>query len=436
MKIVFYTTSSTFTEDRCAFYLPTKADLWDELAERYPEHEIIVVFQEPSYFLIDRNKNGTIMQPKLARYVLIEETASTEEISQKIVALKPDVAIAISISSVPLDWNGLKDSAIAEILQSYGIKTIATPVETSMIFFDKWRTHQELRCRGYNVAKAMYVHNGLFFAERNQANIRNNVYRDCQLLQIQKLRYPVIIKPTTGSASFRTEIAQNFEVAKGKLCSKKNKGDVIVEEFIQGEQFGLEIHRVKDEYVCSPLFKLSVNSDGVVDPMKNIKFGPITDEKYECSQLQNVLIQLAKELEFPVITQVDVIFKDNSWYIIEINPRWSGMTETIAASQGRNSFSILLNSVVCSKIDYSNTVNFKNVVSFKIPELNEDILKSLYAKPFVKVISDFPLGKSAYREIIIGGQSTKEELITDIQELSREFPHVIDSDIITKVKNL
>ncbi len=141
VKIVFYTTSSTFTEDRRAFYLSRKADLWDELAECYPEHEIIVALQEPAYFLIDRDSDGKIFEPQKAKCIIIEETASIEDIAQKIIDTGCDIAIAISISSVPLDWNGLKDSSIAEILNANGIKTIANPVATSMLFFDKWQTN-------------------------------------------------------------------------------------------------------------------------------------------------------------------------------------------------------------------------------------------------------------------------------------------------------
>ena len=436
MKIVFYTTSSTNTEKGRAFYLPRKADCWDELANDFPEHEIVVVAQEPAYFLIDRNTDGKIIEPQQVKYIITEESATAEEIAQKIIDTRCNIAVAVSISSVPFDWNGIKDSAIAEILNANGIKTIANPVTTSMIFFDKWQTHQKLKNCGFNVANAVYVNNSLFFAERNQGNIRNNVYRESILLQIQKLRYPVIIKPTTGSASFRTEIVQSFEIAKGKLCSKKNKTDLLVEEFLDGEQFGIEIYRANDEYVVSQLFLLSVNADGVVEPMKNIKIGPIIDAKYTIPQLQTQLKKLAEEFSFGAITQVDVIFKDNTWYIIEINPRLSGLTATIAASQGRNIFSILMDSALGTQGKYSHNDNSIYAISFKIPELDDDTLKSLFENTFVTLISDFPLGKSAYREIIIGGQNTKQKLLADVQELSKEFPCIINKEIRKKIEVL
>ena len=436
MKIVFYTSSSTNTEKGRAFYLPRKADCWDELANDFPEHEIVVVAQEPAYFLIDRNADGKIIEPQQVKYIIIEENATTEEIAQKIIDTRCNIAVAVSISSVPFDWNGIKDSAIAEILNAHGIKTIANSVATSMIFFDKWQTHQELKNRGFNVANAVYVNNSLFFAERNQGNIRNNVYRESILFQIQTLRYPVIIKPTTGSASFRTEIVQSFEIAKGKLCGKKNKSDLLVEELLQGEQFGLEIYRAKDEYVVSPLFRLSVNTEGIVDPLKNIKIGPIIDAKYNIPQLQKTLQTLAIEFSFGAITQVDLIFVNGKWFIIEINPRWSGLTATISASQGRNPFFILMDSVNGFQTDYSMPANIKNAVSFKIPELDDNILTLLFEKPYVKSISNFPLGKSAYREIIIGGQNSKKDLVRDLNELLISFPQVVSLEIITEIDKL
>ena len=50
---------------------------------------------------------------------------------------------------------------------------------------------------------------------------------------------------------------------------------------------------------------------------------------------------MAQSLKFEGTVQVDLVYRAGEWYIIEINPRWSGMTTTTAAMEGRNPLSIL-----------------------------------------------------------------------------------------------
>ena len=48
-----------------------------------------------------------------------------------------------------------------------------------------------------------------------------------------------------------------------------------------------------------------------------------------------------------------VLYRNGEWFIIEINPRWSGMTTTTAAMEGRNPLAIFVDSILGTDKNYS-----------------------------------------------------------------------------------
>ena len=112
----------------------------------------------------------------------------------------------------------------------------------------------------------------------------------------------------------------------------------MVEELIQGEQFGTEIHGIEGRYSVLPPIAFSVNKDGITDPLSSVKFGPVTDPAYHFEKVQEELLNMAQNGE---------------WFIIEINPRWSGMTTTTAAKEGRNPRAIFVDSILGTDKNYS-----------------------------------------------------------------------------------
>ena len=88
-----------------------------------------------------------------------------------------------------------------------------------------------------------------------------------------------------------------------------------------------------------PPFSLSVNQYGITSPKLCRKEGPLTDQSdqsYKLDQLYSELTRLAEFLKLQGPAQVDLVWGGGKWYIIEINPRLSGMTTTYAAAAGMN----------------------------------------------------------------------------------------------------
>lgn len=64
--------------------------------------------------------------------------------------------------------------------------------------------------------------------------------------------------------------------------------------------------------------------------------------------------------------QVDLVYRNGEWFIIEINPRWSGMTTTTAAMEGRNPLVIFVDSILGTDKNYSMKRNLKYALNFKM----------------------------------------------------------------------
>jgi len=443
MRIVLYNTSSRQLDAGTdVTYFPSRADEWDKTAELYPEHEIIYVSITHGLYMLDLVNSEVVLKPQKVKYVLFEENKPIEEIAELIISLAPTVAIAATLTGSYTDWNPIKDALVAELLEKSGIKTIANKTSTAVTCFDKWQTHIALRELGFNVSKAVGINNKLFWQEKTDSRISANVYKEYVLHRIKELAFPVVIKRTVGTGSVDMMIAESFERAVEILNGETINFDVIVEEFLLGEHFGAEIHGIKGKYHVLPPFSLSINASGISDGHNNVKFGPVTNEKYNIPQLQETLRRLAETFEFAGCAQVDLVFHNDKWYIIEINPRYSGMTLTYAVSKSQSLFSIYIESVLGSAVDYSKWDNLKYALNFKVPATENEILASMYAIPNVESILKYVIVNpkeelpDVFSEVILGGFDTKEELMEGIRSLREVFPDVISPTVVEEAEKL
>lgn len=441
MRIVLYNTKSDTYRGlvQKMEYYPTRKDEWDRVAQLYSEHELILLTQLPGTYLLDLDQGKPQLSEKI-QYVFMEGTEDVDQIVERIRSLKPDMAIAITTPSGPIDWNAVKDGLIAENLEKEGIPAYSHKVYSSMAFFDKWRSNMMLRNLGFNVADALYVHNELFWAEKKNEKVRNNVYREYILERIKKLKYPVIIKDTVGCGSRAIEIAEDMDSVVESLMADSNISDVIIEEMLPGEQFGTEIHGSKGHYHILPPFALSTNDQGITDAFLNVKFGPVRNEKYRIAELQEKLRKMAEICEFSGSVQVDLVFSNGEWNVIEINPRWSGMTTLATAAQGRSPYEIYLESALKGDIDYSDWNNLSYAVNFKIPTLSEDEFHQICSRPYVRyameTVGANPNSNSMYCEVVLGGFDTKEEVLAELQEMHELFPQAVPLSVVEHIRKL
>ena len=442
-KVVMYSSNSKRrSKDSNCLVFPKWSKLWNQLADEYSDCDIYLVVQLNGRYFLDIYDGELINPPQDIHLEILDMEAGLDEFVEKITELKPDVAIAMPGPVSGLDWNGLRDASIAQELNERGIKAICYPLKSAEICFDKWLTHQFLEENGFNVAKAVYVHNELFFAGKEDPHSTGNVYQEMVLNKIRKLPFPVIIKGTTGSASSGIVVAKTYDEARNFLTSDKNKEDMIVEEMLRGQEYGTEIHGCRGHYnVLPPFMKFTSDNEEVIDPLglTTLKFGPMTGEKYHSDQLISELTRMAELMDLCGNNNLDLMLCGDKWYIIEVNARWSGLTTLTACSEGRSPYAVYLDQYVGAKKDYTDLKNLRIACNFKMSGGSEQMLEKLSEERGVDSVIHYQIvrpdeSKYFFNDVIIGGFDSFGEMAETLDRLQKAFPEEISGNVVTAIQ--
>lgn len=438
MKILFYNTNSNkFDAKTFHFeYFPECKTKLEVFCNKYPEHQIVVVTQTPGMFLLDLTKDKFENKAQNVKYILADEK-SNEKIIQIIKEELPDFAIALSSFFKPFDWQSINDSLIACELQKSNIKAICTDKSHQLVCFDKKLTQDFLENNKFEVPESLYVDHRLFWAERNQADVKENVYKNYILDSLKDFNFPVIIKDTTGLSSYGMEVCVSYNQAKAYLISKKNNGNKLIQELIEGEQFGLEVYGTDQNYFVSSPFRFSVNQYKITSPKQSIKIGPVIDSFYKVDELKSEIKRLCTLLKIQGMAQIDLVFKNGKWYIIEINPRLSGMTNSVCQSLNTTYFDLIFKTCILNEREFSES---NQIMAIKLPVLTEQKKTELKQEAYIKQINQTvneaakQTREEGYCEIIIEETGTSGSLEQNLEKLKANFPDLIDEGFYTQAK--
>lgn len=432
MKIVFYSTNSNaFNNETFIIKVkPSNESSFQAFVNQHPEHEFLCISQAPAMFMPEKS------------VILLEQNLTAQQVAQEILKYKPDFAIAMSFWVNPYDWLTVKDAMVAEELKKAGVKTVCHSVETGLVCFDKWRTHQKLLQLGFNVPKALFVDHDLYFCAGSHKEVLNNVYKASVASQLEDLNLPLIIKDTAGLSSYGMTVVNTYGEARCYLNSKRNNSNRIVEEYITGEQFGTEIYGVPGNYKVMPPLRFSLNQYGITSPKQSAKKGPVELEP----ELENTLLQLAKALGFQGCAQVDLIKSDGKWYIIEINPRLSGMSFSYATLNDMSIFELLCQSSLAQYLpEFKNNsflclTSLVQLLNVKLPLLDEEMMDKVLGISGVQLLNQTndlaakQEREKGFCECIITADSSDgiKEVLNQIKALFPDEATILQSETILK----
>lgn len=435
MKIVFFSSNSnTHNPDTYLIKtLPAWKTQWEEFIKNHPQHEFITISQLPALFMPENT--------------IICDKDNSKEFALEIASYKPDLVIALSFWTDLFDWLPVKDSLIAEELKQLNIPCIVNSVETSMICFNKSETQNFFGAKNILQPKSLYINHDLYFCGGNRKEIKYNVYKEAIISQISNMQFPLIIKDPVSLSSYGMSVVNTKGEAINYLNSKKHSSDRLIQEFIKGENIGVEIYGTcsdkngNKEYQCSilPPFTFSTNQYGITSPKLSLKYGPVILSDKLQSKLESTIYNLAQQLNLQGPAQIDLILKDDDFYVIEINPRLSGMTTSCCISADKSLYQLVFDLLIDKQI-YSKEI-FKPVINMKLPLLEYSDLEKLKEIPFVKFINQInnleakQEREKGYCEIIIKGDST-QELKENISLLQKKFPCFIEIALENKAKDL
>ena len=427
MKIAIYTTSTRKREASSkTSSFPSRAAQWDECAVRHPETEITLVAQLNGRYFIDIDNGKITRFPEHVAYRVLPMEAGIMDFVHAIEELKPDLAVAMSGPNSGYDWNPIRDTEIAEELRARGIKTVCMPVETALTCFDKARTAAFLRQNGFKAAESIAVSHELYTTQKGMKRSTCNAYREYVLWAAEKLGLPVIIKPTTGSASAGVVICRANREIEDYLDSDAFEGDVLIERFLKGDEYGFEIHARKDGYDVLPPFRLEKTETGDVnDPigLSTIKYGPLTSKTLAIEEARGELVRLANLMCFTGITQVDMMKTDEGWYVIEINTRWSGMSSLTAAAENRRQYDIYVDQLLDGRLRYDDPENLTCACQFKVSDADDALLEKLCADRNVSSAFRCEMNNGyTFAEIVISGFDSIRAMADKLQSIQQTYP--------------
>lgn len=206
-----------------------------------------------------------------------------------------------------------EDGTVQAVLETLDIAYSGCGALCSALCMDKDLTKTVLREKGIRTARWTIAHS----------------IDDIDYDAIEKMKYPVFIKPNTGGSSVATfKINKKEDVENAVLEGLKYDTEVMIEEFIKGEEITCPVFN--DELF--PILAIRAKTEFYDYEQKYSTGGadhfPIELEESVYEEVKKMALDTFKYLKCSVYARIDMIITDNGVpYILEINTL-PGMTAT------------------------------------------------------------------------------------------------------------
>ncbi|GGI96867.1 ATP-grasp domain-containing protein [Halopseudomonas pertucinogena] len=225
----------------------------------------------------------------------------------KKVMIKENIHMVFSLNDLEA---GLLAAHRAEIEEQTGATVYVPSLTTLDVCADKWRTFEFAREIGVSVPAT-------FLSPADAA----------EALELGQVRFPLIIKPRWGSASIglfvvdnREDLITGFEscrkaVAKSALSSLGSDDSVIIQEVIQGPEYGVDmLYDHQENYLGFAAKKKLAMRAGETD--KAVTVPP--------ELFRDLIDRIASALPHRGNLDCDFLERDGKFYLLEFNPRFGG----------------------------------------------------------------------------------------------------------------
>ena len=209
----------------------------------------------------------------------------------------------------------------------------------------------------------------------------------------QKLKFPVIVKPTCMDNSIGIDenaICQTEEKMRSRInyLLKTYNQPALVEEFIKGREINVAVMGTGKESIPLPLCEVTLESGGDRSEKimnYNFKWSPDSEiyhdsaltcpaevPKYVVEKMQKIAVQVHQLLECDDYSRIDFrLDKDNNAYVLEMNPNPGISADcfvpTAAESVGLN-YKQMINAIFCLALERYKLKNDRHTTKVKLPQ--------------------------------------------------------------------
>jgi pyrrolysine biosynthesis protein PylC len=189
--------------------------------------------------------------------------------------------------------------------------------------------------------------------------------------------FPVVFKPDQASGSQGVEIIDHQKALFEKLSHYSTIDDIIIQEFLEGPSFSLEVIGKPGNYILPQITDLGMDEEY---DCKNVT-APTTLSRDHRHQFKKIAVAIAEKIELNGIMDVEVILCQNELKLLEIDARLPSQTPiAVYWSTGINMVESLVNLFINKKISslkkgkFSIAVEHVKVSEGKIEFLGEHIM--------------------------------------------------------------
>jgi D-alanine-D-alanine ligase len=210
----------------------------------------------------------------------------------------------IDIAFLALHGNFGEDGTVQSILEALNVPYTGCGVLSSAICMDKDITKRIIREAGIKTAEWLLV----------------SKLEEIDYDQIEKIGYPVVVKPNSGGSSVATAIINDREDIEGavRMALKYDK-EVMIEEFISGDEITCSIldGRMLPVLVIKPKSAFFDYTSKYADNGADEYVVELEPELQK--QVEQMALMTYKLLKCSVYARVDMIVKEGIPYVLETN---------------------------------------------------------------------------------------------------------------------
>ena len=207
------------------------------------------------------------------------------------ICLENDVKGVISLNDIELPVLALYKSKFME----KGIQLVVSGPETVDVCYDKYKTFKFLKENKFPFPKTFLS--------------LNEVLRE---IKSKTIKFPLLIKPRKGSAGIGIKEVFNIKELQNGFNEKEN---LIIQEFIQGVQYGIDV------FCNSGLVPVSIYAKKVIRIRAGIADKEVT--VYDAKMIDYIRNLIGK-LGLYGPGDIDLIKRGDEYVVLEINPRFGG----------------------------------------------------------------------------------------------------------------
>ncbi|WP_164669961.1 ATP-grasp domain-containing protein [Virgibacillus doumboii] len=288
-----------------------------------------------------------------------------------------------------------RDAMIKEDLEKKGIKVIANSLPVIEILNHKGKTREH--------------------CQQNEIPIipGKNYVNSSELSTIgNRIGYPLVIKKPNLTGGGGVSFIGNAIDLENYRETFNNETDLVVEKFITGYEFSIEVIGIDGEYKClEPVYK--GGTDIKTHPLDKVRMVPYWESTVN-NKMKEVSKRVAKSLNISGIIEVEMIwdYKTENLYLIEVNPRMGGVTN-LGINYSKRNTALILTEMLTGTWNKNGTIN-RNRCGIEL-HICSDITK--------KMINEIKNLKT-FGEIVIRNRSKSNGSVILVGE-----PEIILSDV-------